>query len=63
MKLDDPILDDGEDRTELVLRRFGHDFLFEIEFEDRTGEDGSSIGFSFRPLVGYKRSDIGVADR
>ncbi len=58
-----PILDDGEDRTALTLRRFGHDFLFEIEFEDRTGEGGSSVGISYRPLIGWRQSRLGVDSR
>lgn len=58
-----PILDDGEERTQLVLRRLGHDFLFEIEFEDRTGEGGASFGISFRPILGWRQAPLGVRDR
>lgn len=57
------ILDDGEDRTEFVIRRIGHDFVFELEFEDRTGEGGSSIGIGFRPLFNWRPSYIGALRR
>jgi hypothetical protein len=58
-----PILDDGEDVQQFTLRRFGHDFLFELEFENRTGEGGSSIGIGFRPLVAWKQSHLGLLER
>jgi hypothetical protein len=57
------ILADGEDRTGFVIRRLGHDFVFEIEFEDRTGEGGSSIGFGFRPLFSWSPSHLGLLRR
>ena len=57
------ILDNGEDRTEFVIRRIGHDFVFELEFEDRTGEGGSSVGIGFRPLFNWNPSHIGVLRR
>ena len=41
--------------TEAVVRRFGADFVFEVEMEDRAGE-GFSIAFKFRPRIGYNRS-------
>ena len=57
------ILDNGEDRTEFIIRRIGHDFVFELEFEDRTGEGGSSIGIGFRPLFNWRPSHIGALRR
>jgi hypothetical protein len=58
-----PILADGEDVQQFTLRRFGHDFLFELEFENRTGEGGSSVGIGFRPLVAWRQSHLGLLRR
>jgi hypothetical protein len=57
------ILDDGEDFTQFIVRRVGHDFVFELEFEDRTGEGGSSIGFSFRPIFNWRPGHLGALRR
>ena len=42
----------------LILRRYGTDLVFELEFEVREGE-GSSVGISFRPRFGFRPSRIG----
>ncbi len=49
--------------TELVLRRFSHDFVLDLIFQDRAGEGGTTIGLSFKPLLGWTRSRLGLLDR
>ncbi|MDG1048887.1 MAG: hypothetical protein P8R46_01645 [Planctomycetota bacterium] len=49
--------------TEFVLRRFSHDFVLDMVFQDRAGEGGTSIGLSFKPLLGWTRSRLGLLDR
>lgn len=51
-----------DDRTLLnraVVRRFGHDLVFDLEMRERTGE-GTSIGFSISPLLSWPGSRIGL---
>jgi len=48
--------------TDLVLRRFSHDFVLDIVFQDRAGE-GVAFGFRFSPLLGWKRDRLGMLDR
>ncbi len=48
--------------NELLVRRLGHDFIFEIEVGYRAGE-GSSFGFSVIPDLSYRRSSLGLIDR
>ena len=52
------ILEDSRLDTSIVLRRYGHDVVFEVETEVREGE-GSSINFSVRPRLGFRPSRIG----
>jgi len=49
--------------TEFVLRRFSHDFVLDLIFQDRAGEGGTTIGLSFKPLLGWTRSRLGLLDR
>lgn len=49
--------------TEVVLRRFSHDFVFDITFQDRAGEGGTNISFSLLPLLGWTRNRLGMLDR
>lgn len=44
--------------TQFMLRRFGHDLVFEIDSRVRQGE-GSSLGFSLKPRFGWKDSNLG----
>jgi hypothetical protein len=55
------LLDDGRLGSELTLRRFGHDFLVEIEISTRSGE-GAGFGLSFTPLLTYKPDRIGLLE-
>lgn len=47
--------------SDLVLRRLGHDFVFELELGYRAGE-GTSIGFGFEPRLSWSRSSLGLID-
>ncbi|MBL6757741.1 MAG: hypothetical protein ISQ11_15185 [Planctomycetes bacterium] len=49
--------------TEFVLRRFSHDFVLDLIFQDRAGEGGTTVGLSFKPLLGWTRSRLGLLDR
>lgn len=44
--------------SNFILRRFGHDIVFEVEYKVREGE-GSSISFSIEPSFGWKDSGVG----
>ncbi len=48
----------GDLDTSGTVRRFGHDFVFEIEVSERAGE-GTSISFSVRPRLGWDPSRLG----
>jgi hypothetical protein len=48
--------------SEFVLRRLGHDFVFEIELGYRAGE-GTSLGFGFEPLLSWRRRSLGLIDQ
>ncbi|MFT7668512.1 MAG: hypothetical protein ACI8X5_001205, partial [Planctomycetota bacterium] len=52
-------LDGSRLSGEYVLRRLGHDFLFELAYGFRAGEGGSSIAFKYRPLLGWRPSRFG----
>lgn len=56
------LLGGGTLSTTGILRRYGHDTVFEIELGSRSGEGGPTINFNFRPLIGYDTSDIGMLD-
>lgn len=54
------LLDDGDELdSAFLLRRYGHDIVFEIETSYRQGE-GASFGISVKPLVGFDRPDVGT---
>ncbi len=57
LRRDDPLL------TEITLRRFSHDFVFDITIQDRAGEGGTNFSFSLAPLLGWSRSRLGMLDR
>jgi hypothetical protein len=52
------LLEDDRLDSAFLLRRYGHDIVFELETSFREGE-GTSIGISVRPLVGFDRPDVG----
>ena len=47
--------------SRIILRRYGHDLVFELESSFREGE-GASFGISVRPLFTWDRPDIGFLD-
>lgn len=49
--------------TELVVRRTGHDFVFDLSFQDRAGEGGTAVSMSLAPLLGWARRRLGMLDR
>lgn len=49
--------------AEGILRRFSHDFVFDISFIDRAGEGSSTIAFSLLPILGWTRDQLGMLDR
>lgn len=55
------LVDSGDEDLEsrFLIRRFGHDMLFELEFRQRAGE-GTSFSLGFRPRIGWKRSRLGL---
>ena len=46
-----------------VLRRFSHDFVFDLAIQDRAGEGSTTFSFSLSPLLGWSRSRMGMLDR
>ena len=48
--------------SELTLRRYAHDFVFDMTFQDRSGE-GVNVSFNLVPLLGYTASRLGILDR
>jgi hypothetical protein len=53
------LLEDGDRLSSgLLLRRYGHDIVFEIESTFREDE-GASLGISVRPLVSFDRPEVG----
>ncbi|MCZ6598112.1 MAG: hypothetical protein O7B99_10770 [Planctomycetota bacterium] len=53
---DDPLGANG------VLRRYGHDMIFEFEVSFRQGEGGNSISISVRPAFNFDRPEVGRLD-
>jgi len=52
------LLEDERLDTRAVVRRYGHDIVFELETSFRQGE-GSSFGISVRPRFGFSAPHIG----
>ncbi|MEC8511636.1 MAG: hypothetical protein VX015_05770 [Planctomycetota bacterium] len=57
------LLTDQQLFVEGVLRRFSHDFVFDMSIRDRAGEGSTTISFNFAPLLGWSRSRLGMLDR
>lgn len=49
--------------VEGILRRFSHDFVFDISIQDRAGEGSTTVSFNLAPLLGWTRSRLGMLDR
>jgi len=56
------LLDEDALNTTIMIRRLGHDFVTELEFQDRAGE-GSSIGIGIQPQISWRRSSLGILDK
>ena len=52
------LLEDQGLDNKFVLRRYGHDIVFELESSVREGE-GSSFGISVKPRFGYRPPRVG----
>jgi len=52
------LLEDEDQDTKVLVRRYRHDNVFELETGNREGE-GSSIGISLKPRFGYRPPRIG----
>ncbi|MCH2106407.1 MAG: hypothetical protein MK291_07190, partial [Planctomycetes bacterium] len=48
--------------SRLVLRRYTHDLILDVELSERLGEGGSSVSFSLSPVIGWSRDRLGVLD-
>lgn len=53
------LLGEGALRSEAVLRRLGHDFVFELSVNHRAGE-GSGVSINFAPLIGWRRPRVSI---
>ncbi len=57
------LADDANLNSRLVLRRIGHDLIFELQYGLRSGEGGSSFGISVKPLLGWRPTRGGLLER
>ena len=57
------LLGSGTLRSEFVARRFGADFLFELEVLHRAGEGGTTVRVNFAPMFLWKRRPLGSLER
>lgn len=53
-------LDDQALSSDVMLRRTGHDFIFELGYGFRAGEGGNTITFKYRPLLGWRDPSFGM---
>ncbi|MCC6407144.1 MAG: hypothetical protein IT453_08255 [Planctomycetes bacterium] len=53
----------GRLSSSITARRFGHDFVFEIELSFVAGEGANNIKFNLVPLLGYRSPNLGLLDR
>jgi hypothetical protein len=52
------LLDNQDLGFDVIVRRYGHDIIFDLETSFREGE-GSSFGISFSPRLGHRPSNVG----
>ena len=55
------LLEGGSLDTSVLLRRYGHDLVFELQISRRAGE-GVSFGIGLNPLLGWRRPALGLLD-
>lgn len=55
----------GDERlaSNFTVRRFGHDFVFEIDYSFIAGEGRESFSFHFTPLFSWRRDDSTLLER
>jgi len=53
----------GTLKSDVIVRRFSADFLFEFEVDYRSGEGGTSFGINFAPLFLWRPSGLGILER
>ena len=49
--------------SRILLRRYGHDLIFEFELGRRSGEGGTSFSIGLDPVLGWRRPRLGLLDR
>ena len=52
-------LDNSRLASTFLVRRDGHDFVFEVTYGFRQGDGGSSLSFRIRPKLGWRRPSFG----
>jgi hypothetical protein len=52
-------IDDSNLANDFLLRRVGHDFIFELSYSFRSGEGGNTLTFKYRPLLGWRAPTFG----
>lgn len=57
------LLGSGALRSEFIVRRFGADFLFELQVVHRAGEGGTTVRVNLAPMFLWKRPPLGVLER
>ncbi|MDP6408111.1 MAG: hypothetical protein QGI46_01910 [Planctomycetota bacterium] len=57
------LADDASLNSRMVLRRIGHDLIFELQYGLRSGEGGGSFGISVKPLLGWRPTRGGLLER
>ena len=56
------VLDDTDLVYETILRRYGHDLVFELGVSRVAGEGGTSFTLGVRPEILFRRSPVGYAN-
>ena len=57
------MLESGILRSDFIVRRFGADFILELQVQHRAGEGGTSVRVNFSPMFTWKRSPLGILER
>lgn len=53
----------GSLKNLVILRRYGADFLLELEVEHRAGEGGTTFAVNFAPLFAWRQRPLGILGR
>lgn len=57
------LLGSGTLHSEFIIRRYGADFLFELEILDRAGEGGTTVRVNFAPMFAWKRKPLTILEQ